>query len=239
LYGRFFRPGTDGDEQLVRQRVNLAEASSSRCMSDLAVLFSSAGKHESIWNEANALRTRWPKLFPSLCGIYNAWYWNEKQHTLDNYTLAEKRFEDLKPFYVDCFETLCRLAVIAAAIECIIATGKLGVQSSKGILTVEEFATMPNGNKPDLLKSTPVAHLFVPFIDSKLRNGIGHHAARYNVTIDIIEYENHNKKGTQHLTIPYIRFCEQVVKIYRQIELLALYANWLKGKAAGLTGRIV
>jgi hypothetical protein len=91
LYGRFFRPGTDGDEQMIRQRVNLAESSFPRHMSDLAAHFLSSGKHDSIWYEVDALRKRWPKLFPSLCGVFNVFYWDESRNTLDDYTLVLKQ----------------------------------------------------------------------------------------------------------------------------------------------------
>ena len=44
----------------------------------------------------------------------------------------------LKPRYVDCFETLCRLPVVAAAIECVIQKGQVRVQSTLNL--VHEFA---------------------------------------------------------------------------------------------------
>jgi hypothetical protein len=98
---------------------------------------------------------------------------------------------------------------------------------------------MANGNKPDLLKDLVIADIFVPFIDSKLRNGIGHHSARYNVVKDVIEYSNQNKKAIQQMTISYVRFCEKVVRLYGQLELASIYANWIKGRSLGVAGRIV
>jgi hypothetical protein len=44
----------------------------------------------------------------------------------------------------------------------------------------------PNGSKPDMLKQLKIADLFVPFIDNKLRNGIGHNSAHYDVATDSI-----------------------------------------------------
>ena len=238
-YGTFFRPDTDSLTQLIRQRINFAESSSPPAMADLLDCFVKNGKDVTLWAEVEGIRKRWPRIFPGLSGIYNVFYWDSQKHSLDDYSLAEKRFEELKPFYVDCFETLCRLSVVAAAAECIIQTSKVGVISTKKILSIEAFDKMKNGNKPDLLKNLVIADAFVPFIDNKLRNGIGHHSARYNVIKDIIEYSNENQNGIQHMTISYVRFCEKVVRIYGQVELASIYLNWMKGKSLGLVGRIV
>ena len=238
-YGMFFRPGTDSLAQLIHQRINLAESSSASAMAGLLSRLVKSGRDNSLWAEVEGIRKRWPRMFPGLSGIYNAFYWDDLKHSLDDYTLAEKRFEELKPFYVDCFETLCRLSVIAAAVECIIQTGQVGVQSTKRILTVEEFDATKNGNKPNFLKDLVVADIFVSFIDSKLRNGLGHHSARYHVVKDIIEYSNENQNGIQRMTISYVRFCEKVVRIYGQVELASIYLNWVKGKSHGLVGRVV
>lgn len=238
-YGMFFRPGTDSLAQLIRQRINLAESAAPSAMEGLVSHLGKSGKDTSLWAEVESIRKRWPRMFPGLSGIYNVFYWDDLKNSLDDYTLAEKRFEELKPFYVDCFETLCRLSVVAAAVECIVHTGQVGVQSAKKILTVEAFEAMKNGNKPDLLKNLVIADVFVPVIDSKLRNGIGHHSARYQVVKDLIEYSNENQNGVQRMTISYVRFCEKVVRIYGQVELASIYLNWVKGKSCGLVGKIV
>ncbi|MGQ0761474.1 MAG: hypothetical protein ACT4OT_05590 [Acidobacteriota bacterium] len=95
------------------------------------------------------------------------------EERLEEFTLAQKRFEDLKALYVDSFETLCRISVIAATVEGIISKGKAVVLKSKGEFTIAEFDMLRNGNKPDVLNrlGSPVADLFVPYIDHRLRNG--------------------------------------------------------------------
>jgi hypothetical protein len=98
---------------------------------------------------------------------------------------------------------------------------------------------MKNGSKPDILKNLPLADLFVPFMNSKLRNGVGHNSAGYDVKSDEIFYSNHNKRETTQYRLPYIRFCEAVVLIYRQFELVWLYASWLIARAEGVSGRII
>jgi hypothetical protein len=83
---------------------------------------------------------------------------------------------------------------------------------------------MTNGLKQNILDKLAIADLFIPFIDHRLRNGIGHNAARYDVVEDKINYKN----GTQYYSIYYIEFCDKVVKLYGQLELISLYSNWLQ-----------
>ncbi len=163
-----------------------------------------------------------------LLPIYNVFYWDEAQHSLDSYTIAQKRFAELKPFYVECFETLCRISCIAAALEGVVKLSQAVVPTKKGSMTIEAFETMANGSKPDVLKNLPIADLFVPFIDSHLRNGLGHNAARYNVATDTVDYVNESASGKQNYSLQYVRFCEKILRIYGQLELVAIYADWLR-----------
>jgi hypothetical protein len=166
-------------------------------------------------------------------------YWRDSTASLDDYQLAEKRFEELKTLYIDCFETFCRISVIAATVEGKIQTGAIVVPKSKGTITVAQFQTMKNGSKPDILKNLSIADLFVPFMNSKLRNGVGHNSAGYDVKSDEVFYSNQSNKGTTHHRLSYIRFCQTIVLIYRQFELVWLYAAWLIARGEGVKGRLV
>lgn len=153
---------------------------------------------------------------------------------MKDYTLAEKRFEELRLFYVDSFETLCRISVIAGAMEGIIHNRALGVPIAKRLVSLDEFDVMKNGSKPDILKQLKIADLFVPYIDNKLRNGIGHHSAHYDVKSDSIKYRIGNDKGIQDLEISYIEFCDKVVRLYGQLHFVSQYAYWLRQTALGV-----
>ena len=107
-------------------------------------------------------------------------------------------------------------------------------------MTIEEYEGLPNGSKPDVLKNlTAIAGIFVPYIDSKLRNGVGHHSARYVVKSDTIIYINHGKKRDQEFSIPYISFCEKVVQLYVQLETVFFYWTAAYGRSRGIEGKIV
>ena len=238
-YGRVFRPTHRKSDDLIRQRINLSDVASPNLIRDLIRYLNTTGKTTDLFLEIISIRKRWAYLYPMLSPIYNIFYWSEEGNSLDIYTLAEKRFEDLKPFFVDCFETLCRISLIASAIEGIIWCKSLVVPTSKKPMRLQKFDEMPNGSKPDILRNMVIGDLFVPYMDNKLRNGIGHHSARYDVNNDAIEYSYKTKKGTQLEIISYIRFCEKVVRLYVQIELLSIYVHWVTAKAEGIKGKIV
>jgi hypothetical protein len=229
IYGGFFRPKDRKPYTLIRKRIKLAKAASKPEVIKLVSYFRGKGKDADLDHQIQDIRRRWAKLYSVVAPIYTIYYWDDKVHNLSNYTLAQKRFDELKSFYIDCFETFCRISVIAAGIEGIITEGKAVIPRAKGEFSLEEFDLFKNGSKPDILKRlhNDVANLFVPFIDHRLRNGIGHHAAKYVVVGDRIDYVIENDKGLQRFTIPYILFCEKVVKLYAQIELVSLYVNWL------------
>lgn len=224
-YGRFFGRSDSNAIQLVLERLKLAISNSAS--GDVATYLISRNRHLSIEKELLHIRQEWVKVFPILFPIYLCLHWDNASHSLDDYTLAQKRFVELKPFYVDCFETLARISVIAAAIEGSISLSRAVIPTKKGHITISAFELMANGSKPDVLKNLPIADLFVPFMDSQLRNGLGHNAARYDVKTDSIEYTNEGKAGSSSFTIGYSQFCEKLVLLYGQVEAMAMYVDWL------------
>jgi hypothetical protein len=76
-------------------------------------------------------------------------------------------------------------------------------------------------------------------MNSKLRNGLGHNSAEYDVKNDAINYENRSGKGTERYSMSYIRFCEALILLYRQFEVVWLYPSWLLLRVEGITGKIV
>jgi len=230
----FFRPFSDSNKRRVCQRIALAQSTSPQGMSDLVRYFQTRNKVQSLDNELWSIRGRWRHAYGILAPIYMAMYWDEKKHSLDDYTLDQKRFDELKPLYVDGFETFSRMSVIAAGLEGIIAHGQAGVPSKKRLLTMEEFDLTPNGAKPDVLKGLPIGDVFTPYMDHNLRNGLGHHSAHYEVTDDSIHYVTENAKGRKEHRITYIRFCEKLVSLYSQVEIVASYSHWLSKSVLGI-----
>jgi len=231
---KVFAPDVQRYKEAVQKRIVLARATSRPLLTDLTNYFKVKGKDETINRELYSIRSKWAKYYPFLSPIYLSFYWDDKKHSFKGYTLAQKRFEELNLFYVECFETFCRISVIAGAIEGIIHNKALGVPIAKRLVSLDEFDVMKNGSKPDILKQLKVADLFVPFIDNKLRNGIGHHSAHYEVNTDSIKYRIENDKGIQDFEIRYIDFCTKVVHLYAQLHFVSQYAHWLRQSALGV-----
>jgi len=238
-YGELFCPDRKGADDLIRQRINLSEAISSTLQKDLFEYLIETGKGWTLFTEIMDIRKRWAYLYPMLSAIYIVYYWTEKENSLDYYTLAQKRFDELKAFFIDCFETLCRISVLAAAIEGIIWNKSLTIPTYRKQINITTFDEMANGSKRNVLKNLVISDLFVPFIDNRLRNGIGHHTARYDVNSDVVEYSYRTRQGIEWDMISYVRFCEKVVRLYTQIEAISIYVHWAKARAEGINGRVV
>ena len=68
--------------------------------------------------------------------------------------------------------------------------------------------------------------------DAKLRNGIGHNSAHYDVNCDRIVYRNTSpSRGIEEFEIPYVRFCEKVVRLYSQLEACAVLVHFLRSRS--------
>jgi hypothetical protein len=126
------------------------------------------------------------------------------------------------------------MSAIAVALEGVIEVGGPVIPVRKRQISIQEFYAMNNGNKPAVLKRFPSAHIFVPFIDSRLRNGLGHNSAAYDVKVDAVLYSNRNAKGTSNHQLSYTRFCEKIILLYRQLELVYMYLLWLRGRTLAL-----
>ena len=130
------------------------------------------GRLDSLWQELLRIRRAWAKVYFIVAPIYWAFSWDPTKASLDDYTLCQKRFEELRSFFIDCFETFCRLAVIAAGFEGIAEIDRFAVPLKKGTKEVTDLESMPNGNKHTVLNQLKYGDIFVPFIDASLRNGI-------------------------------------------------------------------
>jgi hypothetical protein len=237
----FFRPFTSPHEILVSQRINYVESLMGNQISVLIHELAAVYPNDNLNREIQQVRNNFIRIFPAISGVYQTLYWDKTQSnlTLDNFYLAEKRFNELKSIYIDCFETFARLAVLAATIEGTILHKTPVIPKKNGTMSVSNFQTMPNGNKPDILRSMPIGHIFIPVMDSKLRNGLGHHSTTYDIIKDEVSYSNQNNQGIQHYQISYIRFCEAIMNLYRMFEISTLYADWLRARINGLSGRVV
>ena len=238
-FGELFRPFSEADSQLLRQRINLAESISPKACSQLREYFDGLGWSEHLFSELYSIKDRWVNIYGIVQPIYLSLYWDERKNSLDDFAVSQKRFDELKPLFVDIYETLCRVSVIAGAFEGIIFSGNPVIPNEAREITVDEYRGTDNGKKFELFQRLVPARCFTQMSESTMRNGIGHHSAHYEVKNDVIRYRKENKKGIKSFEISYTRFCDALVRLYGQFDVASVYVNWLLARKAGLTGKVV
>jgi len=213
------------DDGLVRRRITalIDKASSKEApMGEALAYYKSEQRLVSLWQQLTAIRRDWGTVYFMVAPIYWGLLWDPSKASLDDYTLCQKRFDDLRGFFVDCFETFCRLSVVTAGFEGIAEINQFLIPFPVRARPVSDLELMPNGNKHTLLRSLQHGDIFIPFIDAKLRNGVGHNSAHYDVITDTIRYRNQSpSRGIEDFSISYVRFCEKVVRLYGQLEACA------------------
>ena len=220
------------DEGAARQRITaLIDKVSSKAapLGDALAYYESDQRLDSLWQQVTAIRRNWGRVYFMVAPIYWGLSWDPRKASLDDYTLCQKRFEDLRGFFVDCFETFCRLSAVVAGFEGIADIDQFLIPSPGRPRPVSDLEVMPNGNKHTLLAPLRHGDIFIPFIDAKLRNGVGHNSAHYDVVTDSIRYRNQSpSRGIEDFSISYVRFCERVVRLYGQLEACAPLIHFMR-----------
>lgn len=219
------------DEGYTAQRIHaLIKATKGKASLQTALAYyQSERRLETLWRELTAIRKTWSTVYYIVAPVYWGLMWDEKKASLDDYTLCQKRFDELKPFFADCHETFCRLAVVGAAFEGVATLDQFVIPFPASPRPVGYLEMLPNGNKHTLLAPLQHGDIFISLIDTKLRNGVGHHAAHYDVTIDCIGYRNHSpSRGVEEFSISYVRFCEKLVRLYGQLEACAPLIHFMR-----------
>lgn len=218
----------------ILQRLTYAEVSAPAQFSALAADFLASGRILRLWNEIASVRQSFITNYFRIQPIYQMYYWRKELQKLDDFKLSDKNFDSVKQLYIDTFETMCRLMVASIGLEVIIAHKSLRVPTRKGDISLDEFEALANANKREHIEKYPIGDLFAPVIDTKLRNGVGHHAAHLDKESDQIILYDTKKSAVVQQTLGYAEFCDRVVKLFAAFELAVMYHNglhlWLRGK---------
>jgi hypothetical protein len=180
---------TNGQRQRVRQRLTLAQSIDSNRVEQIARRWLDSGRMANLWTQLRAIRGEAIKAYALYRSVLQMMkYWRETDRQFDGFVIPDKGFDALKSLYINTYETLCRLVVLVVVVEAIIHHRSIDIPTRKGSMSAEDYEDMKNGLKPDILNKYPIADLFAPAMDSVLRNGIGHNAARYDGDSDQIVY---------------------------------------------------
>lgn len=198
----------------VQQRVAYAWAKDSALVRTLVEGSVNTGRSLQIWHELAALSERFGACYPYVGLLLQpAVYWRTPPSDLAEFVVCDKRFPELKQLYVEAFETLCRLSVIAIGLEAINLHGSLEIPTKKSAITLAQYDALPNGQKSAHLGGYPIADMFTPFMDTGLRNGIGHNTARYEPANDEVVWVV--RRGAKHSQerFGYTAFCNAVLEL--------------------------
>jgi hypothetical protein len=193
----------------IQQRVAYSWAKDKTLFQTFIQESESKGRSEQLWHELASLSDLLTRCYSFITPLLQPSYWKSKPEDLSGFVVCDKRFVELKQLYVDAFETTCRLSTIAIALEAIIFHGSLALPTKKGSISVWEYDALPNAGKSHFLEPFPISDLFVPFMSTNLRNGIGHNTARYDSSRDEVVW---NTKSKQKHQLGYAEFCSQVLE---------------------------
>jgi len=188
---------------------------------ELARHYIDSGQFVSLWKEIFSVRNSFINCYHFIQPLITVKYWKEEYR--EPVTLSDKRFNELRQLYIDCFETLFRLLTLAIGFEVTIHHRKLEIPTKKGSMSLDQFAQMANAAKRDHIGKYPIEDLFMPVLDTDFRNGIGHHAAHYEQEHDAIFIFDTKDAGTVSRVVGYTEFCEKVLDLFTAFELAAIY----------------
>ena len=212
---------TQGTRNRVFQRLAYAKAVDRSLVSELAEYYLASGRVASLWKEIFSVRRSFINCYNFVQPLIQVKYWREEHK--EDVALSDKKFNELRQLYIDCFETLFRLLVLAMGFEVIVHHRKLEIPTKKGSMTLEQFEQLPNAGKRDHIAKFPIEDLFVPVLDTEFRNGIGHNAAHYEQEADAIVIFDTKDAGTVSMIVGYTEFCEKVLSLFAAFELAATY----------------
>ena len=190
-----------------------------------------------LWREIGSVRRAFVDCYnEGLHLVVQVRYWREELRNLSDLKVTMKHFDRFRQLYIDTFETLCRLLVLATVVESIIHRDSLDVALSRRSVTVDEFEAFPNGVKRDHFLKLGIGDLFSDVLDMNLRNGIGHNQAHYDKGADEVVLYDTKQVGSVERRIGYTDFCDKVLQQVAALELAATYHHALHIQADGRLG---
>lgn len=223
------------DALLYYQRWRSAHNSNPTVWTDYCEQLAQSGRLSQLWRSSAELRSRYAELFSGVGAILQLALWRNPPTDLRDVVIHDKRFEDLRPLYVDAFEHMCRLSAIAMAAEGILDHGTTDVTTNNGSKTIWDFEEMKNANKAAHVAKTPLAGLAVR-MDTQLRNGVGHFQTRYDYANDEVICAKTKGPALTTWSIPYAEFCRRLVDLCSVVFELDAYVFYA---AETLGGRLL
>ena len=132
------------------------------------------------------------KVFQFLIPVFGLQFYKEKQpeNFKDEYGISTTTFEDLKQFYLDCYESLGNLLRIIVAFNNLQQRGNFEtcISIRRDVLILSDFdEKITKGQKIDHITKAEPFDILVSFIlNNKIRNAIAHNRYDYNGVSQLI-----------------------------------------------------
>ncbi|MEX2532077.1 MAG: hypothetical protein WD960_15030 [Gemmatimonadota bacterium] len=197
----------------IQERTETAWETSRERVGQLVTESIDAGQSLQLWHELGSFADRFHERWSLVGLLLQPAYWRDPSVAMEDFVVCDKRFSALKLLYIEAFETMCRISMLAVAVEAIISRRNLRIPTKKDSMGVWDYDRLPNSQKSHHLKGLPVDDLFVPFMDTTLRNGIGHNSARYDAATDQVVWTAFKKSGPVENRMHYTNFCRSVLEV--------------------------
>ncbi|MFO0710808.1 MAG: hypothetical protein U0353_13260 [Sandaracinus sp.] len=125
---------------------------------------------------------------------------------LDQCIVYDKHFDGLKQLYIESFELLANLSTLLLALWRILAAGSTSVPTNGGSMSIWQYDGMANAGKPHHLQPALGGTVVAAHLDTRVRNGIGHHSAHYDAASDSVVYYSPQGALLQETRESYTRF---------------------------------
>ena len=186
--------------------------------------YMSSGRLRQLWHQCAKARNDFMASAPAMIPLLQVKHWKVPPPSLADCQLLNKQFEALKALYIDCFESLARLSVVLIALHGLGAVGRRDVTTKLGSMDIWEFEKLANANKGAHLGKAPECAFLVPYLDTALRNGIGHNSARYDAATDQVLLYKQRGANLEETSLSYTEFASKVLDVGSLLLELSLVA---------------
>lgn len=143
------------------------------------------------------------EIFPNVLPIYATTFYNKDRLKCElmYQGITTMSFEDLKSFYIDSFEVICKMLEVIWILNNLIHRSETDVfkkEYPKGVCNIKEYNKLVNAKKINYIdKNEKFSYFVTEVLDNKLRNAIGHKSYKVNNITQIIKYNFRGNKYSE------------------------------------------
>lgn len=138
----------------------------------------------------------------------------------DDFGLTTASFEDLKEFYIDCYEVAADALALVVALNNVKCRGRFRAMAARrrDIVTLEDFISKPKGARVAFVDgSEPFDRLVRATLNGRLRNAIGHRSFSVDHKTQTIRYFPDGDETTTPQELFVGAFLEQTWRLFETL----------------------